>query len=124
VEEWLNPATLEQINEFDKAVKSRLDDTGFAIKNVLAGENVLQDEGELEEEREAYGDGTNTPTDEEYRLSKKPPERLEEDDIESEAYDKLIGAELMVDFGTDGKKRATVKKRARDYDGNLLGSQH
>jgi hypothetical protein len=125
VEERLNPATVEQINEFDKAVKVRLDDTGFVIENVLTGENVLQDEGELEEEeREAYGDGTNTPTDEEYRMSQKPPERLDEDDVDSEAYDKLIGAELMVDFGTEGKRQATVKKRARDYDGHLLGSQH
>jgi hypothetical protein len=37
-------------------------------------------------------------------MSLKPPERLVEDDIESEAYNKLIGAELMVDFGTEGKK--------------------
>jgi hypothetical protein len=69
----------------------------------------------------AYGDGSETPTDEEYRMELKPPERAEEDDVESEAYDKLLGAKVMVDFGTEGTKRATVKSRARDYEGNLVG---
>jgi hypothetical protein len=30
----------------------------------------------------------------------------------------------MVDFGCEGRKRATVKKRARDYDRNLIGTGH
>jgi hypothetical protein len=57
-------------------------------------------------------------------MEQQPPERLDEDNVESEAYDKLIGAEFMVDFGSEGRKWATVKKRARDYDGNLIGTGH
>jgi hypothetical protein len=54
-------------------------------------------------------------------MNTTPPERLEEDDIQSDAYDKYIGAELTVDFGTDGKRRATVKERVRDFEGNFIG---
>jgi hypothetical protein len=39
---------------------------GFVIENVVAGENILQYEGQIEEDKEAYGDGTNAPADEEY----------------------------------------------------------
>jgi hypothetical protein len=123
-EERLDPTMEQRIADFNKDIQTRLDDAGFVIANTLGSENVLQDEGELYPDERAYGDGTNTPTDEEYRMDKKPPERMEEDDVESEAYDKLIGAELLVDFGNDGSKRATVKRRARDYDGNLLGQGH
>jgi hypothetical protein len=69
----------------------------------------------------AYGDGSRTPTDAEYRMDTKPPDRPDEDDIQSDAYDKYIGAEVSVDFGTEGKRRATVKARARDFEGNLVG---
>jgi hypothetical protein len=30
----------------------------------------------------------------------------------------------MIDFVTEGSKRATVKIRARDYEGNLIGKRH
>jgi hypothetical protein len=54
-------------------------------------------------------------------MDTKPPERPDEDEIESKAYDKYIGAEMLVDFGAEGRKRATVKRRIRDFDGNLVG---
>jgi hypothetical protein len=34
---------------------------------------------------------------------------MEEDDVQSDAYDKFIGAQMTVNFGTEGRKRATVK---------------
>jgi hypothetical protein len=104
---------------FQQHMEHRLDETGFVIDNLFEPKNILQDEDLLDDP--AYGDGTNTPTDEEYRLDKKPPERAEEDEIKTDAYDKFIGAEMTVDFGTDGRKRATVKERVRDFDGNLVG---
>lgn len=101
-----------------------MDDKGYVINNLLDTANILQDEGELYPEETAYGDGSNTLTEDEYRMEQNPPDRLDEDDIDSEAYDKLLGAEVMVDFGMEGRKRATVKSRARDYDGNLIGRHH
>jgi hypothetical protein len=124
VEDRLNSEIEAQINEFNKDVDTRLDDTGFVIANLFGNPSLLQDEGKLYEDQTAYGVGTNTPTDDEYRMEQQPPEQLEENDVESEAYDKLIGEEFMVDFGCEGRKRATVKKRARDYDGNLIGTGH
>jgi hypothetical protein len=69
----------------------------------------------------AYGDGSKTPTDAEYRMDQLPPDRPDEDDIQSDAYDKYIGAEVLVDFGMEGRKRATVKSRARDFEGHFIG---
>jgi hypothetical protein len=117
--EQLDGDIKKQMDEFQRHIKHRLDETGFMIDNVFEPGNVLQDEDLLDDP--AYGDGSNTPSDEEYRLEQKPPERAEEDAIESDAYDKFIGAEMTVDFGTDGRKRATVKERVRDFDGNLVG---
>jgi hypothetical protein len=117
--EQMNDDIKARMNHFQTQIMQRLDETGFVIDNVFESKNVLQDE-DLNDDS-AYGDGTNTPTDEEYRMNTKPPERLDEDDIQSDAYDKYIGAELAVDFGTDGKRRATVKERVRDFEGNYVG---
>jgi hypothetical protein len=54
-------------------------------------------------------------------MDTKPPDRPDEDDIQSDVYDKYIGAEVSVDFGMERKRRATVKARARDFEGNLVG---
>jgi hypothetical protein len=120
--EQLDDVISKKMEEFQQHIGHRLDEAGFVIDNLFEPGNVLQDEDLLDDP--AYGDGSNTPTDEEYRLNKKPPERAEEDEIELDAYDKFIGAEMTVDFGTDGRKRATVKERVRDYDGNLVGQSN
>jgi hypothetical protein len=69
---------------------------------VFDNENVLQDE-DLNDDP-AYGDGSKTPTDEEYRMHTKPPERPDEDEIESKAYDKYIGAEMLLTLVLKAKK--------------------
>lgn len=84
---------------------------------MIEGEIILRDKGKIYDE--AYGDGSKTPSDETYHMETKPMEHADEDDGES--YDKLLGAEVMVDFGIKGTKRATMKSRARDYEGNLIG---
>jgi hypothetical protein len=121
-EDQLNDNIRKSIATFDKQIEERLDDTNFVIENIFESQNVLQDESMFDDP--AYGDGTHTPTDDEYRMSDKPPERLEEDDVQSDAYDKYIGAEVTVDFGTEGRKRATVKGRVRDFEGNFVGKSH
>jgi hypothetical protein len=120
--EQLHESIARRLKDFQEQLNERLDDAGFVIDNVFDNENVLQDE-DLNVDP-AYGDGSKTPTDEEYRMHTKPPERPDEDEIESEAYDKYIGAEMLVDFGVEGQKRATVKQRVRDFDGNLFGKSH
>jgi hypothetical protein len=123
MQEELSEDIAQSIKLFDEMVTERLDDTNFVIDNMIHGENILQDE-DFETDDPAYGDGSNTLTDAEYRMETKPPERKEEDEIETEAYDKFIGAQVTVDFGTDGQKRATVKKRVTDYEGNLVGRKN
>jgi hypothetical protein len=115
----LNDDIKHRMNRFQIQITQRLDETGFVIENVFESKNVLQDEDLLDDP--AYGDGSHTPSDEEYRMELKPPGRLDEDDIQSDAYDKYIGAELTVDFGMEGKRRATVKERVRDFEGNFVG---
>jgi hypothetical protein len=121
-QEQLDESISRRLREFQRELDERLNDAGFVIDNIFEKENVLQDE-DLDDDP-AYGDGSHTPTDEEYRMHTKPPERPDEDEIESEAYDKYLGAEMLVDFGVEGRKRATVKQRVRDFDGNLVGKSH
>jgi hypothetical protein len=122
MEDQLNENISKSILAFDKQVDERLDDANFVIENAFGARNILQDETMHDDP--AYGDGTNTPTDEEYRMNDKPPDRIEEDDVQSDAYDKYIGAEVTVDFGTEGRKRATVKSRVRDFEGNFVGQSN
>jgi hypothetical protein len=51
-------------------------------------------------------------------------DRKDIDEIGAEAYDKFIGAEVVMDLGDQGPKRATVKQCARDRDDNLIGCAH
>lgn len=89
---------------FQRKIDERLDETNFLIDNAFESTNILQDD-DLQDDP-AYGDGSQTPTDEEYRMDTKPPDRLDEDDIQSDAYDKYIGAEVSVHQGA--KIRPTV----------------
>jgi hypothetical protein len=60
----------DRINDFNSVVTTRLQIEGFGIaENLFYGENILQDADEIGDEV-AHGDGTHTPTDEEYRLDK------------------------------------------------------
>jgi hypothetical protein len=118
-QESLNDNIKQSMELFQRKMDERLDETNFVIDNEFESSRVLQDE-DLNDDP-AYGDGSHTPTDAEYRMDMLPPNRLDEDDIQSDAYDKYIGAEVSVDFGTEGRKRAAVKARARNFEGNFIG---
>jgi hypothetical protein len=57
-------------------------------------------------------------------MNDKPPDRIEEDEVQSDVYDKFIGAEVTVDFGMEGRKRAIVRGRVKDFEGNFVGKSH
>lgn len=117
LEDMRNPEIKKQIDEFDRKLNERMDDTNFT--NPEATDFAIQD---LEDDQAAYGDGTQTPGDEEYGDMVKANERPEEDDVD--AYDKYIGAEVFLDDRNDGGAKATVKRRVRDPDGKLTGKAH
>jgi hypothetical protein len=121
-QEHLNENIKKSLDVCQQKTDERLDETHFVIENTFESSNILH--YEVFTDDPAYGDGTHTPTDAKYRMETKPPDRVEEDDIQSDAYDKFIGAEVSVDFGTEGRKRATVKERTRDFEGNFIGKSH
>jgi hypothetical protein len=121
-QECLNENIKQSLDIFQRKMDKRLDEANFVIDNAFESSNILQDD-DLHDDP-AYGDGSQTPSDVEYRMDMKPPDRLDEDDIQSDAYDKYIGAEISVNFGTEGRKRATVKEQARDFEGNFVGRNH
>ena len=51
------------------------------------------------------------------------PELAEADDLETEAFDKLISARVCIPQG-DKMAYGTVARRKRDADGNLIGTSH
>jgi hypothetical protein len=48
----------------------------------------------------------------------------EQHDIDDAAYNKYIGAEVMMDVPGEGSMRATVKRRVEDLDGAKVGTYH
>jgi hypothetical protein len=130
-EDVLNDEVKQRLDEFDTAVKARLDDAGFIDQNVMPGALYLDEQelyGRSESEKEyddyTYGDGTNTPSAAEYGSAMLKQEINDDDDLDDDAYDELLGAKLNVDLGAEGRKRATVKRRKRDEDGNLIGKRN
>jgi hypothetical protein len=117
-DELLDDALKVVVTAFDLAVNTRLDDANFV--NLDAGDFYLDDE--YDDSGVAHGDGTNTPTDAEYG-DMLTEDRPEQDDIDNDAYDKYIGAEVMMDVPGEGPKRATVKRRAENLDGPI-GNYH
>ena len=79
---------------------------------------------EVEDEEEAaHRDGTPTPDDDEY-TDMNTEELPKQDDVDSEKYDKYIGAEVMMEVPSEGPKRATVKRRIENEDGLRAGTYH
>lgn len=63
------------------------------------------------------GDGSNTPRDEDYA---EPPKRPEEDDIDLDTYNKLIGTQIK----PDNDRKATVRRQVTGQYGRPVGVAH
>ena len=114
---YLDQVICERIKEFDKQIEKQLNDTNFV--NPEAGELYIN---EVKDEDEAsLGDGTQTPDDDEY-ADMNTKERTKQDDVDSETYDKYMGAEVMMDVNSKGPKRATLKRHIENKDGSRAGT--
>jgi hypothetical protein len=121
IEDMRNPELLVKMDRMKAALNKRLDDTNF--QNEYDG-NFFDDIEEVPSRIDvmAYGDGTKTPSDTDYGDMNESV-RKEEDDIDDDAYDKYIGAEVTFETG-EGPMRATVKRRATEIDGTPIGHMH
>jgi hypothetical protein len=122
-EDFRNPELKHKIEQMKLALNKRLDDTNFQTTY----EGVFFDDDEDTtniDERNAYGDGTQTPSPVEYgaQMGNDIP-APEEDEIDAETYDKYIGAEVTLET-TEGPMRATVRRRVTDADGIPVGQSH
>ena len=122
-DEMNDPDIAQRIEIFNRHMTERLDDTNFTnpaaegfpqSDDVILLDERIRDQWQMDP---AYGDGTNTPSNSDYG---EPPDRPEEDDIDLDTYDKLIGAQVLLD---DGMK-ATVKRRLTNFDGTPIGQAH
>ena len=122
-DDMLEPEIMNQIEEFNETLTTRLDDSKFGIAGM--GNFRLEDEEfDLPQWYPAYGD--NTPTDEEYGNMTRPVPLAEaEDEIDPDTYDKYIGVKVVLDDSTNrGGNLATVKSRATDINGRPIGHAH
>ena len=116
----LDPVLKEKIKVFDEALEVRLDDTKFTDDTGAEGAEFYIDNIEGAD-AVAHGEGSNTPSDAEYG-DMLVDERPDKDDVDDAAYDKYIGAEVMMDVPGEGPRRATVKRRVEDLDGTKKGT--
>ncbi|KAL7525879.1 hypothetical protein ACHAXR_001197, partial [Thalassiosira sp. AJA248-18] len=113
-EDLRNPDVKRQVDTFNERLEEQLNDDNFHLP-ANDYDFYLDD---LYDDT-AYGDASNTPTDEEYEL---PEDRPEANDVES--YDKFIGATFLLDPNKNDANvgtKAKVIKRATDYLGNPIG---
>lgn len=99
-EDLKNPDVKRQVDTFNKRFEERLNDDNFHLP-ANDYDFYLDD---LYDDT-AYGDASNTPTDEEYKM---PEDRPEADDVDS--YDKFIGATFLID---PNKNDANVGTKAK-----------
>ncbi|KAL7477926.1 hypothetical protein ACHAW6_003715 [Cyclotella cf. meneghiniana] len=102
-DELHDPDNAQRVETFNRHMTERLDDTNFTNPEA---EGFPQSE----DMDPAYRDGMKTPSDSDYI---EPPDRPEEDDIDLKTYDKLIGAQVLLD---DGMK-AIVKRWHTNFQG-------
>ena len=119
-----NPETKARIDSFERQLRERLDDKNFYISGEEGLELAAWDQDEDDEDYSGVAMADNAglpPKDEEYddMLTEERPEA-----DESEAIDKYLSAELILDIGTDNERRGTVTKRARGLDGEPIGHAH
>jgi hypothetical protein len=122
-DELNDPEIKSQIERFDRQMHERMDDTNF--DNPELADFHLNDDLSLLDERirdrwphdTAYGDERTTPPDSDFD---EPQEQPEEDDIDIDAYDKLIGSRIILDDGL----KATVTRRMTDFNGTPIGRPH
>ena len=104
-----------QVEEFDRLVNDRMNDPDHVLNE--PGVYYLQDE--IRDFMGVDSAEQLTPTDEEYGdmiLEDKP-------DVDEDAFDKYLGAELAIDRGGE-QIHAKVAKRARADDGTPIGTRH
>jgi hypothetical protein len=107
-DDYLHEDIKKRIEDFDKKLKGRLDDSNFILQgednvDLRFLEDIVDDNG-----IGAIGEKGIMPTDEEYG-DMLVEERPEEDD---EAIDKYLNMELTLGVGTDDERWGRVVKRS------------
>ena len=115
----LNPTMVERIKGFDKALKERYDENNLTNKE--AGDMCIEDIDNAD--KAVHGFGSNNPSDDEY-ADIMPEDRTDRDNLDDDAYDRYIGAEVLMDVPGEGSNWATVKRRIRNDDGTVVGTHH
>ena len=117
-DEMMDPTKAREIEEFNEALTTRLDNSNFRISGVNDGfEDVYEDFPQWDM---AYGD--NNPTDAKYNEVSEPLADAEED-IDPDILDKYIGAKIVLDDKSNiGGNLATVKSRLTEINGRPLGT--
>ena len=129
-----DPEVQKQVEAFNQALRERLDDNKASVQLPCVQETGHYLDDLYEDDEEVFGDPREahpdtTPSDEEYGT---PDERADMDDLDADTYDKLIGAQFVLDphdtvnggAGNCATRTATVVARALDHLGHPLGRAH
>ena len=105
----LSSWTKQQIDIFNTKLEERLNDTSFMVDGVAGFDSAhLDDIKDNQENPGGVSDQGITPTHEDYG-EMNIGERSEVDD--EEAVDKYLNVELILDVGSENKRRGRVAKR-------------
>ena len=122
VEDMLDPAIKQKIEDFDKALIERLDNENFVLNDTTAGTDLFDDFTAPSRYDAAYGNKS-----EDYGDGLKPLDDADDIDLKAidDDMDKYIGARLdLGDISGENGNIATVKRRAKDDQGRPIGVAH
>lgn len=112
VEDRNSDVVKQKITEYEAELSAKLRERTAGLEPII--EQVEVDEDFETPEYDVYHDES----------GQKEHEMPEADDIDFEAFDKYISANVMLPDSDGVLQRATVKRRKRDEDGNLIGHSH
>lgn len=112
VEDRNSEAVRDKIRQYEEELAEKLRERAAGVEPII--DQVEIDEDLDTPEYDVYHDQDGV----------KEHEMPEADDVDFEAFDKYISANVMLPDGDGVLRRATVKKRARDDDGNIIGRSH
>ena len=121
-DDYLQADKKAEIDEFNCRLEESLNDANFIVEGEGKFESMYLDDIEDDVNSGiAYSSDINTPSMEDYG-DMHTEDRPEEDD--EEAIDKYLNVELIMNLGTNDKRRGRIIKRSRGLDGEAIGRAH
>lgn len=114
VEDRNSEVIKEKIAEYERELSAKLRDRTAGLEPIIVQAEIDDEDDDVTPEYDVYHDMDGN----------KEHEMPEADDLDYDMFNKYLSANVILPDNDGVLKHATVKRRARDDDGNLIGHGH